>query len=327
MLLRLFPRRATHHLATRIAQQRPFAASTKHSKLTLFPRRTTHLLATRSVLHAQQQMRQNRTFAASSTQHSKVALEIQPTHTNTYSSTMSPMFSQKSFQTAAVSAVASSFLWGPGAFLTSGGLAFNPLFGIGITGLIAVHEAGHVLACKYYRIPSEAPVFVGVGAYVKHNIPSNAHKEALIALAGPVIGSAGALSCTGLGFYLDNAVIFYVGQLGLIINLLNLLPFRPLDGGSIIRALSPTITAGFAAAGCAGAGYLALSGYTASEGTLYTMLLYAELSGIVGLASYGVYNTFQNTGDRSQKESRTFCSVYCDNSSYYHCVWIRTYKK
>jgi len=204
------------------------------------------------------------------------------------------MFSSTTFKSAAFAAVGTSFVWGPGALL-QGGLAFNPLYGVGITSLIAIHEAGHVLACKFYGISSEAPVFGGAFAYIKHDVPVDAYKAAMVALAGPVVGSLGALSYAGVGYYMDSPILMDLGGTGLVLNFMNLLPIRPLDGGSIVRAISPALTVGFAGASCVGVGALAVSGYTSDVSLLNTALLYTEIGLVVGLGSIAAYNIIKKT--------------------------------
>ena len=205
---------------------------------------------------------------------------------------VSPLFSAASIKSGAVTAVVNSFLWGPGALL-SGGLAFNPAYGIGLTGLIAVHEGGHALACKYYGIPSEAPIFAGLLAFVKHDVSPNAHQDAMVALAGPVVGSIGALGCAVAGYGMESPVLMDLGELGLIMNLVNLIPIKPLDGGSIARAISPAVTVAAAGLGCAGLAALMWNGYSLDQFGLTqavcTACFYTELSLIVGAGSLAAY--------------------------------------
>ena len=149
------------------------------------------------------------------------------------------------------SAAVSSVIFGPGA-LFEGGLAFNPSYGLGVTGLIAIHEYGHVLACKYYGIPSDAPVFTWSGAYVSHTIPKNAYQHAMVALAGPVVGTMGAIGVGAVGLCFDSPVLCDLAGLGIIFNGLNLIPIKPFDGGAIVRAIHPAISVVATGAACVG---------------------------------------------------------------------------
>ena len=149
--------------------------------------------------------------AATLKKHTKINNNIAPATDPRLSS---PLFSIKSFQSAVATAAVSSVVFGPGALL-EGGLAFNPGYGLGFTGLVAIHEYGHVLACKYYGIPSDAPIFVGIGGYVSLDIPKNAFQDAMVALAGPVVGTMGAVGVGAVGLCFDSPVLCDLAGLGI----------------------------------------------------------------------------------------------------------------
>ena len=67
-------------------------------------------------------------------------------------------------------------------------------FGIGLVGLLFVHEMGHVLEAKRQGLPVSAPLFIPfLGAMITlKEMPTDAWSEAKLALAGPLLGSAGA---------------------------------------------------------------------------------------------------------------------------------------
>ena len=77
-------------------------------------------------------------------------------------------------------------------------LAYSYFFGlpyaIGMVDLIAVHESGHALAIRYYGVPFSPAVFIPfMGAVIAmKEMPKNVLDDAVIALAGPVVGSLGA---------------------------------------------------------------------------------------------------------------------------------------
>jgi Zn-dependent protease len=79
-------------------------------------------------------------------------------------------------------------------------------------------------------------------------MPHNAWREAKLAIAGPLLGSAGALALYLAGVALDSRPLKAIAFLGFFINLFNLLPVVPLDGGRISAALHPALwLAGFVA--------------------------------------------------------------------------------
>jgi Zn-dependent protease len=123
-------------------------------------------------------------------------------------------------------------------------------FGIGLVVLLFVHEMGHVLEAKRQGLPVSAPLFIPfMGALITmRQMPHNAWREAKLAIAGPLLGSAGALALYLAGVALDSRPLKAIAFLGFFINLFNLLPVVPLDGGRISAALHPALwLAGFVA--------------------------------------------------------------------------------
>lgn len=111
---------------------------------------------------------------------------------------------------------------------------------IGLVAMIFVHELGHVLAAKRRGLPASAPVFIpflGALILLKQH-PRDAVTEAYVAIGGPLLGSLGALAVYLGGVWMDSMVWIVVAYFGFFINLLNLLPIHPLDGGRIVTAVT-----------------------------------------------------------------------------------------
>jgi Zn-dependent protease len=70
-------------------------------------------------------------------------------------------------------------------------------------------------------------------------MPKDAWKEAQIALAGPIVGSLGAAAVWWYGEATDNNLLIALAFTGFFLNLFNLLPIVPLDGGRAVAALHP----------------------------------------------------------------------------------------
>ena len=131
-----------------------------------------------------------------------------------------------------VSIVAYSILWGW-------------KFAVGFVLLLLVHEMGHVIQLRREGIPASAPMFIPfLGAVVMaKSLGNDATAEARVGLAGPILGTLGALALIPLGLNATDpywhdfwfALVFT----GLFLNLFNLLPVVPLDGGRAMAALSP----------------------------------------------------------------------------------------
>jgi Zn-dependent protease len=116
-------------------------------------------------------------------------------------------------------------------------------FGIGLVVLLFVHEMGHVLEAKHQGLPVSAPLFIPfMGALITmKQMPHNAWREAKLAIAGPLLGSAGALALYVAGVAYDSRPLKALAFLGFFLNLFNLLPVVPLDGGRITAALHPAL--------------------------------------------------------------------------------------
>jgi Zn-dependent protease len=116
-------------------------------------------------------------------------------------------------------------------------------FGVGFVALLFVHEMGHVLQLRREGIKASAPMFIPfVGAIVAmKQMPKDAGAEARVGLAGPVLGSLGALAVLGLYGLTGNELFKALAFVGFFLNLFNLLPVLPLDGGRAMAALSPRL--------------------------------------------------------------------------------------
>src|SRR5438874_12932652 len=126
-----------------------------------------------------------------------------------------------------------------GAYVWFGGL----WFGVGLIGLIFVHEMGHWLEAKRQGLPVSAPLFIpflGASIFLKEH-PASAWREFQLAIAGPLLGSLGALGVYAVAVAEDSNRLRAIAFLGFFINLFNLLPVVPLDGGRIVAAIHPAL--------------------------------------------------------------------------------------
>ena len=122
-------------------------------------------------------------------------------------------------------------------------LLYGWRFALGIVLLIFVHEMGHVIVLRARGIEAGLPVFLPfLGAFVSmKSQPRSAYDEALSGIAGPVFGVAGAFACLGLASVTGSDLLRVLAYSGFFLNLFNLLPVLPLDGGRTVAALSPKI--------------------------------------------------------------------------------------
>jgi Zn-dependent protease len=114
-------------------------------------------------------------------------------------------------------------------------------FAVGFVLLLLVHEMGHVIQLRREGVPASAPMFIPfLGAVVgMKRLPDDAGAEARVGLAGPVLGSIGCLVPLALYFATGNHLFQALAFTGFLLNLFNLAPVLPLDGGRAMAALSP----------------------------------------------------------------------------------------
>jgi Zn-dependent protease len=114
-------------------------------------------------------------------------------------------------------------------------------FAVGFVALLFVHEMGHVIQLRREGIEASAPMFIPfMGAVVwAKSLGDNAAAEARVGLAGPVLGSLGAAALIPIANATGNDLFTALAFTGFFLNLFNLLPVVPLDGGRAMAALSP----------------------------------------------------------------------------------------
>ena len=114
-------------------------------------------------------------------------------------------------------------------------------FAVGLVVLLFVHEMGHVLEAKRQGLPVSAPMFIPfLGALITlKQLPHDVWREARVALAGPLVGTLGALAFWAIGAATGRDYFTAMAYVGFFLNLFNLLPIVPLDGGRAVAALHP----------------------------------------------------------------------------------------
>jgi Zn-dependent protease len=132
--------------------------------------------------------------------------------------------------TMAISVVAYSFVFGwP--------------YAIGFVLLILIHEMGHFVAARQRGLNVGVPTFIPfVGAWIElKEKPMSVETEAYVGFAGPLAGTVGALGCYFLARHYDNGLLLALSYAGFFLNLFNLIPLSPFDGGRITAILSPRV--------------------------------------------------------------------------------------
>lgn len=141
----------------------------------------------------------------------------------------------------------------PKIFITFGSMfvsmwAYSMMFGwpfaMGFVILIFIHECGHAFAAISLGIPIKGMLFVPfMGAVVATRGGRNVVENAFIGIMGPVVGSTACLLCASMYFVFGSPFWLALGYTGLFINLFNLAPTVPLDGGWITPIFSAKLLA------------------------------------------------------------------------------------
>jgi Zn-dependent protease len=122
-------------------------------------------------------------------------------------------------------------------------LVFGVWYAVGFVLLILVHELGHYVAARQRGLDVGVPTFIPfVGAWIQlKELPHDAETEAYVGIAGPVAGTLAALACYFLARHTDSGLLLALAYAGFFLNLFNLIPISPLDGGRITAILSPRV--------------------------------------------------------------------------------------
>ena len=114
-------------------------------------------------------------------------------------------------------------------------------FAVGFVLLLLLHELGHVIQLRREGVEASAPMFIPfLGAVIAaKSMGDDAAAEARVGLAGPILGSIASL--VPLAIWLATGEEFWqaLAYVGFFLNLFNLVPIVPLDGGRAAAALHP----------------------------------------------------------------------------------------
>jgi Zn-dependent protease len=132
--------------------------------------------------------------------------------------------------TALVSIAAYSLFWGW-------------QFAAGFVVLLFVHEMGHVIQLRREGIKASTPMFIPfLGAAIfSRGFGENALAEARVGLAGPILGTLGAVAVAVAGKLTGSDLLLALAYIAFFLNLINLIPVVPFDGGRAMAAVAPSM--------------------------------------------------------------------------------------
>jgi Zn-dependent protease len=172
-------------------------------------------------------------------------------------------------------------------------IAFGWPFAVGFVLLIFVHEMGHVIQLRREGVEASTPIFIPfLGAVIAaKSLGEDAVAEARVGLAGPILGTIGTLIPLAVWLATGSDLWQALAYVGFFINLINLLPVLPLDGGRAMAVLGPKVwIAGIVVAVAASVVFL---------GPIMLVI-------VLVLGGPELYHRFKN---RHSQESRKFHSV------------------
>jgi Zn-dependent protease len=120
---------------------------------------------------------------------------------------------------------------------------FTWQFAVIIVGMLVIHECGHLRCMRHYGMKTRGIYLiplVGAAAVAEDDFPSR-RAEATIALAGPLTGAVLAAGTGLLYFATRNGAFAAAAAWMALINLFNLLPVVPLDGGRVVKSITCSI--------------------------------------------------------------------------------------
>jgi Zn-dependent protease len=162
-------------------------------------------------------------------------------------------------------------------------------FAAGFVVLLLIHELGHVIQLRREGVKASAPMFIPfLGAVItSKSLGKDATAEARVGLAGPILGSIGAAACILIWHAIGNDMWRALAFVGFFLNLINLVPVTPFDGGRAMAAMSPWMWA-------VGLAILVVLIVTLHNAFLLIFLI------LGGMDSYRRWKALRNGGEQEQ---------------------------
>jgi len=134
-----------------------------------------------------------------------------------------------------------------GASVAAYSWLFSFQFAIALIACLMVHEYGHIRAMKYFGMKTKGIYiipFLG-GLALSDDKINTRWQDVTISIMGPVFGLL--LSLVLMVVYWITGNIFFAGlaNFNALINLINLLPILPLDGGHILKSIGFSVNGKF----------------------------------------------------------------------------------
>ena len=110
-------------------------------------------------------------------------------------------------------------------------------FVMSILIVLIIHELGHFIAMKLFKYENVKMLFIPLmGAFVKGSRKKYSQKQSfIVAISGPFPGIVIGIILMLYGSQIQSSILLDLGILFLILNIINILPLDPLDGGQMFK--------------------------------------------------------------------------------------------
>lgn len=164
--------------------------------------------------------------------------------------------------------------------------SFGPWLTLALVVGLVLHEGGHVAVMRSFGDRASAFYFVPFlgGVAIGRRPHAQDWQHAAMVLGGPAAGLASALAAALAGWLLGSPFLLACGYFFALLNLVNMAPFPPLDGGQLamvaLRPFLPETALHWVGRGltAAGLGISAWQGYTLLVAVFAVLLLIALLT-------------------------------------------------
>ncbi len=127
-----------------------------------------------------------------------------------------------------------------GASLAAYSWLFSFEFALVLIACLVIHEYGHVRAMQYFGMKTKGMYlipFMGGLALSDEKINTR-WQNVVISIMGPTFGLVASLIALVLYWFTNNLFFAGIAAINALLNLFNMLPILPLDGGHILKSIS-----------------------------------------------------------------------------------------
>lgn len=127
-------------------------------------------------------------------------------------------------------------------------ITMSPVLAISLVLILIVHESGHYIAARLRGYPSRLWLHIPFfGARMEAHEFRSCDDEACIAYGGPLLGGCCSLLLFVLWLWLplegsERYLLYVVSIASAVLNLFNLVPLLPFDGGRIMHTVLPRLS-------------------------------------------------------------------------------------